>query len=218
MRSCIPSYIVTFYIRYCWYICTVHQARIIRSYSIWSTKPSVVTWASSSELNPEKVNMTSIVENLIWSCERTFQVIILIYISSHTCAGKRRYSDWVRNPFIKDDFKGYRRWSKVTIELNLEKVSLDQSINRYTLIFRLSEPFSSDSKRYLTLLEVKFFRSPDGNNCFLGVGSWVKGAISCWNIIVEITFRNSIEVDNRRWNIRLDINDNFTPSQDISFG
>ena len=59
----------------------------------------------------------------------------------------------------------------MTIKLNLEEISLDQSINRYTLIFRLPESFSGDSKRYLTLLEVEFFRSPDGDNCFLGVSS-----------------------------------------------
>ena len=141
--ACLPGYIVTFYIRRCWDICSVHETWVVRSYCVRCAKPSIVT-STVTKLNSEEVNMTSIIENLVGSCKRAFQMIILIDVSAHTCAGKRWNSNWVRNPLIEDDFKRNWRGSEMTVELNLEEISLDQGVDSYTLIFRLSETFSSD--------------------------------------------------------------------------
>ena len=58
----------------------------------------------------------------------------------------------------------------MTVELNLEEISLYQSINSYTLVFRLSEPFSSDCERNLALLEVEVNWCEYGDGGFGGVG------------------------------------------------
>ena len=57
----------------------------------------------------------------------------------------------------------------MTVELDLEEISLYQGVDSYTLIFRLSETFSSDGERNLALLEVEVNWSEDGDNSFCGM-------------------------------------------------
>jgi hypothetical protein len=162
------------------------------------------------------MNVTVGVENLGRSGEGAFQMVVFSVIAIDGRARKRRNWNGVRNPFIENDLKGNWRRSKMTVELNFKEVTLHQSINGDTLIFRQLITLGCNCQRNLTLLEVEINRSEDCNNSH----SWVrriKGAVGGWSITVEIAFGHTIQTDDWSRNVRSDLHHNFSISKNICF-
>ena len=164
------------------------------------------------------MNVIIEVEDLVGSGEGALQVIVLVNIPDVVCAGKWGNAYGIRNPFIEDDLEWDWWGSEVTVELDLEEISLDQGVNGDTLILRLSESFSGDGQWHLTLLEVEVSGGEDGHDGFGGISSGIKAAVGGWYIIVEVTLGNTIDVGDWSWDVGSYIDDYFTIGEDICFG
>ena len=136
-------------------ISAVNQTRIVGGYSAGGGCPADVPTvnAAGTELNPEEM-ILSAVEDLGGSDEGTLDVVVLVDVSGHSLASYRTDPDGVRNPLVEDDLQRDGSWPEMAVELDLEEISLDESVDGYALVLRQSESLGGDCQRNLALLEV----------------------------------------------------------------
>lgn len=107
-----------------------------------------------------------------------------------------------------------RRWSKVTIELYLEEVSLDKGVYRNTLVAWGLKTLGCDGKGHLTLLEIEVYWSKDSDDCFYWV-SGVKGAVGGRDVFIEVALWNTIFGNNGCGNVWCNFHNNFTVGKHV---
>lgn len=132
----------------------------------------------------------------------------------HCVAWEGAHGEGIGNPICENDLSWNRFLSVVSVELNMKMISLNECIYRYSFIYFIDISFCCYHERNLTWLEVEVHWSIGCNHslCWITI---IIGTILGLNISVEITFRDTINVDVRLWEVWDNFNDKFTISQDI---
>ncbi|CAM5999582.1 unnamed protein product [Sphagnum balticum] len=69
----------------------------------------------------------------------------------------------------------------------------------------------------LARLEIIVYGGEYCDHSHVGVGG-IEGAVAGGNVHVEKAFGDSVEVDDRSWDVRGDLNDNLPPSENVGLG
>ncbi len=162
--------------------------------------------------------MAGIVQHLVWSCERAFQVVPFKTLVRHLIAWKRCQRNSIRYPFCEYYLCRNCR-AVICVKLNVKMVSFYQRIDCQTFIIICLIALCRHHEGNFAWLKVKV----DWSICYYMGHCWIGCCVNCISTIfcgdvpIKIAFDHSVFNHIRIRYVRSDINDDFSMSKDVSF-
>lgn len=169
---------------------------------------------SASELNPEEVEVTGLAQVLQWRRECALDVVPVTSGRNHRVATECGHGNKISHPISEDNFSWNWLRTVIGIELDVEVITLHQSIDSKAFIDWIRVAFGGDHERDLTGLEVEI-HGRVSNHCGVGgIVSIVTATLSLY-VAVKITLGYSVGRHVGQRQVRSDFNDQLTKCEHV---
>lgn len=194
----------------------VHEARIVGVDFVVGVAevvgPAVVV--GFCELESQQMDVVVVGQGDVWGREGALDVLFSVLPAGDPGAGEVCQFDGVCDPVCEDDLGG-DDGALVGVELDVEVVPFDQSVDREAFVDLIGVALGGDGEGDLGRLEVEVFRSVGGYQGVVRVGGIHFAGLGGGDVSVEVAGRDSTDGGVREGQIGGDLYDYLAPGQHV---